>query len=76
MKRKDTSVGKLLQSSRWDNKLVVISENFNNVFFEVNGRNISINVTINGKVRTTPGSMVDVKTLANEILSVIEVWSM
>jgi len=65
---------KILQLPESQDRLIMESEYFTNVWYEVKGDAVCINVTIEGKHIALPGKFDDMKALANELLSVIDVW--
>jgi len=65
---------RLLQSAEYEDKLIVTSEPFYNTWFEIKGRVVILNVLIDNRHIKLPGEFSDMKVLAQELLSVIDVW--
>ena len=64
-----------LKLPRNDGKLITESEQFNNVWYECYGGAVCINAAIEGRHIAIPGKLGDMKKLAHELLSIIELWS-
>jgi len=58
-----------------DKKLITVSEQFNNVWYETADGAVCVNATIGGKHIALPGKLADMRKLAHELLSVIDLWS-
>ena len=67
---------KVMNRSRYDDKLLITSETFDNVFYQVIENNIAINAIINNKLVVLPASFADIKRLMCEITEVMETWDM
>ena len=74
MSRKYVSRDKFLESPKNDSKLIATSEIFSNVWFEIKGRAMSVNATVNNRVITLPGTMADMRLLAKELNEIIDVY--
>lgn len=75
MSKKCKSKARQLQLPCNDGKLIFESEEFTNVWYEIKGRAVALNVIIAGRHIILPGKFGDMRNLAHELLSVIEVWS-
>ena len=66
---------KILEGRTHQDRLIIDSD-YDNVFYEISGRAMCINVIIKGRHMKIPCSMADAKQFAEEIISVVETWSM
>jgi len=58
-----------------DGKLITISEQFNNVWYECKNGAICLNATVDGRRVILPGKLPDMRKLALELLEMIDLWS-
>ena len=67
---------KCLDTSTYFDKLIITSEAFNNVSYEIRGRNIQLMVWLNGSKKpvTIPMTFKDCLTLCIELQDVIKVY--
>ena len=64
-----------LMKNKYNNRIIVESEEFPNVWYEMHGnKTLSISALIDGKHIILPGSMDDMKRLIDELTEIIEVY--
>jgi hypothetical protein len=73
-RKKYVSRNKILDSTKYSDKMIAASEAFNNVWYQIEGKAISINAIINDRVVAIPGTMADMRRLTKELNEVIDVY--
>jgi len=63
-----------LMKSEYENCLIIESEEFPNVFFEIRGKAIKATVLIDNRRVELAGTFIEMKQFARELCEVIDEW--